>query len=139
MNNKKYKQLRIGAAFFVGAIVSVAVTKENFLLATVGVLTGMIFMSLVRSKAKVRTDERELSIQEKAARITYSIFTPILGLTAFLLFFPSKSGVGVFSKGEWLFTESIGMLLSYLTLFLMAIYAIAYYYFSKKFGGGGEE
>ncbi len=139
MNNQKYKQLRVGSAFFVGAIVGLAFSKENFLLAAVGVLTGMIFMSLVKSKAKVRTDERELSIQEKASRITYSIFAPILGITAFILFFPSKSGVEVFSKGEWLFTESIGMLLAYLTLFLMTIYAIAYYYFNKKFGGGSEE
>lgn len=139
MNNQKYKQLRIGAAIFVAAIVSIAVTRQSYLLATVGVITGMTFMALVRSKAKIRTDEREINIQEKAARITYSVFTPIIGITAFLLFFPSKSGIDVFSKGEWLMTESIGMLLAYLTLLLMAIYAVTYHYFNKKFGGEGEE
>jgi uncharacterized membrane protein len=42
-------------------------------------------MFLVRSKVKIITDERELSIQEKAARVTYAIFAPTLGLLSFLL------------------------------------------------------
>jgi len=58
MDRYKYKQLRVVVAFFVGMIVSVAVLRDSYLLATMGVLTGMVFMVLVRSKAKIRTDER---------------------------------------------------------------------------------
>ena len=139
MNKKKYKQLRAIVALFVAGIVGLAVSRNSYLLATAGVLTGMIFMILVRSTAKIRTDERELTIQEKAARMTYAIFAPTIGITAFLLLLPSKGGFAVFSKGEWLYIESLGMLFAYLTLFLIALYAISYHFFNRKFGGGGDE
>lgn len=139
MDRKKYTQLRAIVTLFVSAIVGVAVIRDSYLLATASVLTGMVFMVLVRAKAKIRTDEREAAVQEKAARMTYAIFAPTIGIAAFLLLLPSKGGISVFSKGEWLFTESLGMIFAYLTLFLIAIYAISYHFFNKKFGGGGNE
>ncbi|OGD83568.1 hypothetical protein A2165_03955 [Candidatus Curtissbacteria bacterium RBG_13_40_7] len=139
MDRKKYKQLRIVVALFVGAIVAMAVTRHSYLLSIAGVLTGMVFMALVRAKAKIRTDEREATVQEKAARMTYAIFAPTIGVAAFLLLLPSKGGISVFSKGEWLYIESLGMVFAYLTLFLIAIYAISYHFFNRKYGGGGNE
>lgn len=139
MNRKTYRQLRVMVAFFVGMIVSVAVGRDSYLLAVVGVITGMVFMALVRTRAKIRTDERELAIQEKAARLTYAIFAPTVGVAAFLLLLPSKGGLEVFSRGEWLYVGSLGLVFAYLTLFLITVYAISYHFFSKKFGGGGSE
>ncbi len=52
---------------------------------------------------------------------------------------PSKGGIDVFSKGEWLFTDSLGLIFAYLTLFLISVYAISYYFFSRKYGGGADE
>jgi uncharacterized membrane protein len=139
MNLKKYKRLRIIVTFFVSAIVALAVTRDSYLLALAGVLTGMVFMILGKAKTKMRTDEREATIQEKAARMTYAIYAPTIGIATFLLLLPSKGGLSVFSKGEWLFTESLGMIFAYLTLFLIALYAISYHFFDRKFGGGGNE
>lgn len=139
MDRKKYKQLRVVVTLFVGAIVALAVVRDSYLLAITGVTTGMIFMVLMRSKAKIRTDERESTVQEKAARMTYTIFAPTIAIAAFLLLLPSKGGIDVFSKGEWLFTESLGMVFAYLTLFLITIYAISYNFFNRKYGGGGNE
>jgi uncharacterized membrane protein len=139
MDRKKYKQLRVAVALFVGAIVAVAVIRDSYLLAAAGVLTGIVFLALVRSKVKIRTDERELTIQEKAARMTYAIFAPTIGIAAFLLLLPSKGGISVFSKGEWLYTESLGMIFAYLALFLITIYAISYHFFNKKYGGNSDE
>lgn len=139
MDRKKYKQLRVAVAFFVGAIVSIAVTRGSYLLAAAGVLTGMVFMILARAKAKIVTDERESTIQDKAARLTYAIFAPTLGIAAFLLLLPSRGGMAVFSKGEWLFTESLGMVFAYLTMFLITVYAISYHFFNRKYGGSSDE
>jgi uncharacterized membrane protein len=139
MDRKKYKQLRVFVAFFVAAIVSLAVIRDSYLLASAGVLTGMVFMVLMRVKAKIRTDEREATVQEKAARMTYAIFAPTIGIAAFLLLLPSKGGIDVFSKGEWSFTESLGMVFAYLVLFLITIYAISYHFFNRKYGGGGND
>jgi len=136
MNDKKYKQARALAALFVGAIVSISISLGIYLLAVVGVVTGMLFLGIVRAKNKITVDEREQSIREKAANITYAIFAPTMGIGAFLMLVPSRSGWSVFSKGEFLFLESLGMIFAYITLFLIALYAISYFFLNKRFGGG---
>lgn len=139
MDRKKYKQLRVVVSLFVGSIVGLAVVRNNYLLSLAGVLTGMAFMILVRSRIKIKTDEREAAIQEKAARMAYAIFAPTIGIGALLLLLPSKSGLSVFNKGEFIFIESLGMVLAYLALFLISVYAISYHFYNKKFGGKENE
>ena len=139
MDQKKYKQLRVIVALFVGVIVALAITRGSYLLSAAGVLTGMVFMVLVRSKAKIKIDEREETVREKAAQMTYAIFAPTIAIGAFLLLIPSKSGFSVFSKGEFEYLESLGSILAYLALFLIAIYAISYHFLNKKYGGSGDE
>lgn len=139
MTEKKYKQVRVVAVFVVAAIVSVAVLKDSYLLAGAGVITGMLLLSVVKHGAKIITDEREVSIREKAANLTYGIFAPVLGIGSFFLLLPSNSGLAVFSKGEFIFLESLGMVFAYLTLFLIAVYSISYFYLNRKFGGGKND
>jgi uncharacterized membrane protein len=139
MSIKKYRQVRVIVALFVGALISVATVQGSYLLATVGVLTGILFLALARSRAKITVDERERTIREKAAQLTYAIFAPTLGIGAFLLLFPSQSGLSVFAKGEFVYLESLGMVFAYLTLFMIAIYALSYHFLNRKYGGGDEE
>lgn len=139
MNRKKYKQLRAVVILFVFAIVGLAVVHNSYLLSISGVLTGMVFMALVRSTTKIRVDEREATVREKAAQLTYAIFAPTLGIGAFLLLLPSSGVSSVFAKGEFMYLESLGMVFAYLTLFLIAMYAISYHFLNRKYGGGGNE
>jgi uncharacterized membrane protein len=139
MKNKTYRQIRVMVAFFVGATVSIAVNLHSYLLAIIAVVTGMLFLSLVRSKTKITIDEREKAIQEKAAQLTYAIFAPTIGIGAFLMLVPSYSGISVFSKGEFAYLESLGIVFAYLSLFLIAIYSISYFFLNRKYGGGNEE
>jgi len=67
MEAKKYRQIRVVVSMFVGMVVAMGVTRESYLLALAGVLTGMVFMGLARSKAKIVVDERERQVREKAA------------------------------------------------------------------------
>lgn len=139
MNGKKYKQIRVLVSFFIAALVAVSVNLDSYLLAIVAVLTGMLFMIVARSKAKIRTDEREVAIQEKAARMTCAIFAPTIAIASFLMLLPSKSKLAVFSQGEWLYLESLGMVFAYLALFFIAIHAISYHFFNRKYGGKSDE
>ncbi len=139
MNRKRYTQFRVVVAFFIGLIVSVAVVRDWYLLAVAAVTTGMIFLALVRSRVKIRTDERERTIQEKAARITYMVVVPSFAIVALLLLLPSKGGLAVFSRGEWVFIESIGMIFAYISLLLIMVYAISYHLFNTKYGGSGDD
>ncbi len=139
MNSKKYRQIRTVIALFIGTIVAVAVIQNSYLLAAIGVLTGMLFLVLVRSRAKIVVDEREKAVREKAAQLTYAIFAPTIGIGAFLLLIPYNDVSPVFAKGEFVYLESLGMVFAYLTLFLIAIYAISYHFLNRKYGGGGNE
>ena len=139
MNRKRYKQIRVFVAFFVTAIVGLAVIKDSYLLSTAGIVTGFVFMILARSKTKITTDEREVLIQEKAARMAYAIFAPTIAISALIMLIPSRSGLSVFSKGEFSYLDSLGMILAYLSLFLIAVYAISYHFLNKKYGGGNEK
>jgi len=139
MDNKRYQQARVVVVFFIGAIVALAVAENSYLLATAGILIGMLFLILVKSKAKIFVDEREATVREKAAQLTYAIFAPTIGIGAFLMLFPSHSGLDVFAKGEFAYLESLGMVFAYLALFLIALYAISYFFLNRKYGGGSDE
>lgn len=139
MNHQQYQRLRVMITLFIFAIVLLAVDYDSYLLASAAIFTGMLFMSLVRSKARIKIDEREKSIREKAAQLTYAIFAPTIGIGAFLLLFPSHSGLTVFAKGEFTYLESIGIVFAYLTLFLIVLYAISYHFLNRKYGGGSDQ
>jgi uncharacterized membrane protein len=139
MDIKKYRQLRVVIILFIGAIIAVSVALDSYLLAAVSIFTGMLFLVLVRSKTKIRIDEREKTIREKAAQLTYAIFAPTIGIGAFLLLIPYQDISPVFANGEFAYFESLGMVFAYLTLFLIVVYAISYHFLNRKYGGGGNE
>lgn len=139
MTRKKYQQVRVLVILFVLAVVVLAGIKDSYLLSLIGVVTGMVFLTLARSRTRIKTDEREASIQEKAARMAYAIFAPTLAMSALVLLIPSRSGLSVFRNGEFAFLDAVGIMLAYLSLFLIIIYAISYHFLNKKYGGGHAE
>ena len=76
-------------------------------------------------------DEREQTIRDKAASATYSIFAATIGISAVLLL--------LFSRRGYLYLEAVGLVFAYLALFLIALYAVSYQYFNRKYGGGRNE
>lgn len=132
MERKKYKQIRVIAAMFIGVVVAGAVGVQSYWLALAAVATGMFFMGIVRAKAGIKTDEREEAVREKAAQATYAIFAPTIGLGSFFLMMLAQ-------KKEFYFIEALGMVFAYLTLFMLVLYAISYHFFNRKYGGSGDE
>lgn len=139
MKLKTYQQIKTIIILFIGIIIVLAVFLNAFLLAVIGLLTGMLFLILARSRTKIKVDEREMIIREKAAQLAYAIFAPTIGIGAVLMLIPSYSGLSVFSKGEFTYLESLGVIFAYLALFLISLYAISYYFLNRKYGGGSDE
>lgn len=130
MTVKRYKQTRAAIAFFISFVVSISVTQDSYILAAAGVLIGMLFLTAARTQTKVVVDEREKSLQEKAARMAYAIFAPTIGLGSFFLIMAGR-------KYEYLF--ALGQVFAYLTLFLIALYAISYHFLNRWYGGSDDE
>ena len=131
MDEKQYKRVRAIAAVCIAGIVGAAVSTDNIILASAGVLIGMVVMVVIRSKTKITVDERDRIVREKAAQMAYAIFAPTIGLGSFFLI--------LIGNEENSFLEEIGVMLAYVTLFLMALYAISLYYFNRKYGGDGKQ
>ncbi|MFA5128661.1 MAG: DUF2178 domain-containing protein [Patescibacteria group bacterium] len=133
MNYKQFKKMKVLTASFASAIVAIAVVYNNIILALAGVLIGMLFLFLVRKKTKaVLVDERIQSISGRAARLTYAILTITIAFLS-LVFIIIGRRVGEANY------EMLGIILSYVTLFSMAIYSLSYKYFSKKYGETDDE
>jgi len=131
MDTYKVRQLRLAALLFMAALVLVSLWLNNYLLAAAGLVTGLLFLLVVRSGAGPAVDERELTIREKAAASTYAIYAGTIGLSAVLLLLMAGRG--------FVFLEALGLVFAYLTLFLLALYAVSYQFFAHRYGGGDEE
>jgi uncharacterized membrane protein len=130
MNTQQYRYVRVAVIFFMAAVVAVSLWLNNHLLAAAGIVTGLLFLLLVRSRARILVDEREQSIREKAAAATYTIYAATIGVSAVILLLWSRRG--------FVYLEALGLLFAYLALFLIALYAISYQFFNRRYGGGGD-
>lgn len=132
MTLKQYKTARMLVALFIAATISVSVTLNNIYLAVAAVLIGMLFMIVIKRRIKgVAADERVMTVSEKASRITFAIFTPIIGIASFILIMIGEQGNPRL--------KFLGMVLSYLTLLSIAIYSFTFYFINRKMGGGSDE
>lgn len=124
MNEKRLTKLRLLIAVYIAIIVSVAVSFENVWLAVIGIITGALCMWLVKKRLAVKTtDERTEHIAGKAANLTYSITVSALALTSLVLIFVSHNQP---------YLQSVGIILSYITLAMLGLFATLWRYFLNR-------
>lgn len=139
MTLKKYRQTKNLILVFLILILLVSFSLKLFLLTGFSLLTFILFISLISSKNQKIFDEREVGLRQQATDFTFTIFLSTISLSAFLMLIPSYSGLSVFSRGEFLFLESLGVIFAYLTLFIIILYSVSYFFFSQKTGGKTDE
>ncbi len=125
------KILKIIVSVFLSALIVLALMRAQHALAVLTAIAGLFFLTNVRSSSGPIMDEREQSVREKAAHLTYAIFAPTLGLSAL--------GLLILSHDSNFFLESLGVILAYLTLFLITLYSISSFFFDRKYGGHGQK
>lgn len=125
------KILKIMVSVFLSALILLALLRAQHALAVLTAIAGLFFLTVVRSSSGPIMDEREQSVREKAAQLTYIIFAPTLGMSAL--------GLLILSHDSNFFLESLGVILAYLTLFLITLYSISSFFFDRKYGGHGQK
>ena len=131
MNTQRNGRLRMAAILFLAVVVAVSLWLNQYLLAAAAVGAGGLFLLLVRTQAAALVDEREQSIREKAAAATYTVYAATIGISAVILLLWSRQG--------YVYLEALGLLFAYLALFLIALYAVSYQFFNRRYGGGKDE
>jgi uncharacterized membrane protein len=129
MKIKTFLKLKVVTAFFIAAIVGVSVSLNNLYLSIAGVLIGVLFLVLVKSRVNgVLVDERVISVSGRASYAAYAVSTVFFAFMGLFLLMSSK-GTGDLA------VELIGTVLCYASMVLMAVYAISYHYLNRKYGG----
>ncbi|MBN1258131.1 DUF2178 domain-containing protein [Candidatus Peregrinibacteria bacterium] len=135
MNYKQFKKMKVLTASFVSATVAIAVVYNNIILALAGVLIGMLFLFLVRKKAKaVLVDERIQTISGLAARLAYVILTITIAFLSLVFIMIGRKSVPPQAS-----LEVLGVTLSYIALLSLALYSLSYKFFSNKYGETDDE
>jgi len=131
MNEKTFRLLKFLVSAFLAALVFLALLRAQYALAMIAGVAGILFLRIVRSTGSLVVDEREQSVREKAAQLTYLIFAPTLGLSAL--------GLLVLSHDSNYFLESLGVIFAYLTLFQITLYTLSSFFIDRKLVGNGQE
>ncbi|NMB56983.1 DUF2178 domain-containing protein [Candidatus Beckwithbacteria bacterium] len=127
MKLKTYKYLKLLIVAFISISISLSINLNNFILAFSSIILGIFILKFLQAKVKdILIDERAKMIAGQAAVNTYMITTSVLGFTSFVLMFFGR-------RGSY-FLESLGYVLSYLTIFIIFVYVVLFKYFSKKYG-----
>jgi len=128
MSYKQYNIIRTIIGLLIATIVMMAIIINNFQLAFTGLFIGMLFLFLAKSKfKKVVVDERVISVSKTASRVTYSVVTMFLAFSGIFSVFIARNN-------ENLYLESLGTVFCYISLLMIIVYSISYYYFNKKYG-----
>ncbi len=134
MNLKKYRQTKNLTLIFLALILLVSLSLKIFLLSGFSILTIILFISLISSKNQKIFDEREITLRQQATDFTFTVFLSTISIASFLMLIPSYSGLSVFSRGEFLFLETLGVIFAYLTILIIILYSLSYLFlnhFSK--------
>ncbi|MDD4975507.1 MAG: DUF2178 domain-containing protein [Bacteriovorax sp.] len=137
MKEKRYIKWKRMVLTFVLVTVVLGWINGIYVLAGSGLLIGLVFLAVTKMK-KGGVDEREKSVREQATKIAYSIFAPTIGIGSFLLLLFSSGSLSTV-KERFYYLQSLGVIFAYLTLFLIVLYLIAYYFLNKKYGGEDEK
>jgi len=107
---------------------AISVYSGNILLGLIGVISGLIFLTFLKriTKQKVE-DERTEQISLRAYKSTYLVLTSVLLISSILLI-----TFGVKGRVEATYVTALGIILSYITIFIVLLYSLFFYYFSKK-------
>jgi uncharacterized membrane protein len=129
MTTHSYRRLNKIVFILVGVICLISFYLEMAFLSflVIGLYMGLI--SLVRTRVKgVLADERQQSVAEKAAQVSFQVLMPILLLASVALI---TSG----GKQEFYYVKALGVVLSYVTSLGLIIFLLTYWYFDQKSGG----
>lgn len=127
MTATTFNRVRLVIMIIIIEMVGFSIYTSRLLLALLAIPTGMLFLNVFKRNVKeVIEDERVTTISQMAARSTLITFIPALALTSLLFL--------ILSKPEDIFLEAVAVILSYVTMLAIALYAIFYKIFSKKFG-----
>lgn len=126
MTSKSYNRARVILSILIAGIASNAVVNGNLIIVPITILIGLLVKRLLVNHTKeVLEDERNQLVGLKAARITVNIVSIVLMSISFLLI--------SLTEPSHVYLYNLGIVLSYTTVFILAVYSISYWFINKDF------
>lgn len=121
---KTFKTIRVITAFLLAVVMAQAVILNNYILAAVAVAAAIGVILISRKKVdEVLSDERDVQITGKSARLALSIFCVVGAVVTFILMAQRNS--------NYVF-EVAGSTLAYSVCALLLLYSAIFYYYEKQ-------
>jgi len=126
MTGKSYNKARVILSILIAVIASNAVVNGNLIIVPITILIGLLIKRLlVKHTKEVLEDERNQLVGLKAARITVNIVSIVLMSISFLLI--------SLTEPSHVYLYNLGIVLSYTTVFILAVYSVSYWFINKDF------
>jgi len=127
LNVKRYELYRRAIMIAVALLVGLSAVTGEFALAISSVVIGLLILYSIKGRVEqVLVDERAFKISEKASRRTIQVVGTVTAIVGLIMI--------VLGRGRYPALTDFGMALTYLAIFLLAVYLIFYRYYSWKFG-----
>lgn len=123
MTYKNFRAIRVVISFFLAMIMAQAVIFSNYILAVFAIATAVAVIFIARKKVdEVLSDERDLQIAGKAARLSMSIFSVIGAVSTFILLAQRQTNP---------LYDAVGSTLAYSVCSLLLLYSAIFIYYGK--------
>ncbi len=118
MTYKNFKILKIVVTSFLAMIVAQAVIFSNYILAATALVSALAIIFVSRKKvSEIISDERDLEIAGKSARLSLSIFSVITAIATFVFMSQRNANPAFLIISSTLAYSVCGLLLLYSFLF----------------------
>ncbi|MCS3901556.1 DUF2178 domain-containing protein [Methanococcus voltae] len=146
MNYETYKKYRLIVIAYVALLTSYGITSKEVLVVFGAVLTGMLFMFLLRrnlDKEEVLVDELVLKVSEKAANASMALCTIAFAVAGLILMnivsiLSLIDGKPVIAQ-PWEGYVNMGITLSWSAMALLISFVGFKYYYGRKYGLLGRQ
>lgn len=114
------------------AVIGFGIWQHNIVPVLLSAGLGIVSLLILRSKTNaVLVDERVERIADRASRVAFSLSALIFGLVSLAFL--------VFTRQRMLFPQALGTLFGYVAIFMLALYLLLYWVYSRQMGGDHEE
>ena len=132
MDYDLYIRLRRIIILAVLAVIGFGIWQHNIVPVLLSIGLGIVNLLILRSKTNaVLVDERVERIADRASRGAFTLSALIFGLVSLAFL--------VFTRQGMLFPQALGTLFGYVAIFMLALYLLLYWAYSRQMGGDHEE
>ena len=127
MRKETFNKIQRLVGLFLTVLIAVSVSRDTYVLASVGVSLSVVIIVLARKQVKqIQTDERTVLIQQKASTVTLCVFAVASSIVGLLMI--------EFSYRGYEQLAGYGHFLTYLVMGVVSLNSLLMWHYGRELG-----